>query len=262
MPVVGENTTAIKWVALRMPNARGWPARFGGVWMRTRPGVNSQSLLSQLRDDCPTCPAWPDPYNSSLAAAADAVAGEKLALMPMWLGHGFMTRGRRGLWEPQMLGGAPRRQVMGHIWSVPYGMYGKKAVQMALGEFDFEVADRARSGLAGQNHSAYLACHNYQPWYKEVPGPDAAAGDGGTVEAGGVTGGKLAGGADGVGAGRREAGGAGEEGSPGDGDLCGLRLLAFHPTVSRGMSRCGGTSKCRRNLGVLRGRCGVHIIAV
>jgi len=179
-PVVGANSTGLKWIELRMPNARGWPARFGGRWMQSPVnGTGTRAFMQQLAADCPACPIWPDPLDSSLAAAADAVARERMAMLPTWLGHGMGLKA--GAWEARMVNGGrgPPRQVLGHIWSVPGIDYGKRAVQMALGSFNFSAAERARTVLsAGVQQSAWLACLRRPPWYVA----EAARKDGGFDE--------------------------------------------------------------------------------
>ncbi|KAI8472118.1 MAG: hypothetical protein J3K34DRAFT_520008 [Monoraphidium minutum] len=183
--VIGADETQLKWVELRVPNARGWPDELGGRWMRTPAGNFSAALLRQLAADCPACPLWPDPYDSTAAAAADAAPRERLALLPAWLGFGFMGRGMQGLWEPRMLGGAPAQQVIGHFWFTPGLEYGKRALALALGRFDFDAAERTRALLAGGPRAAYLACGHTVPWYALPPGQ--GGGGGGLVD-GGATG--------------------------------------------------------------------------
>jgi hypothetical protein len=267
--VVGANSTLLKWLELRMPNARGWPARFGGDWSRAfgeplvsgnvttgaAPAANASSaagggsgggaaaaFLAQLRADCPDCPGWPDPYDSSLADAADAVAPERLLLMPLWLGHGFALsgtrlRGSEGWWDSRTLGGAPPRQVMGHVWAVPGGEYGKRAVHMALGELDWRKAERVREvTTAGGQATAWSACTHHPAWYDAAGGAEAAATAGPYARRSGgavpdirsmLARRRRRGGGGGGGASRGNSTGAG----PGS-DPCELRLLALHPNVS------------------------------
>ena len=54
--------------------------------------------------DAPDLPLWPDPENSSNAAAADRVPTETFAFMPDWLGLGYWLRGRQGYWDPYVTG--------------------------------------------------------------------------------------------------------------------------------------------------------------
>lgn len=83
---------------------RGWPEDLGGQWYPTERGPYSTDFLQQLTLDAPDFPLWPDPENSSNAAAADRVPTETFAFMPSWLGLGYWLRGRKGYWDPNVTG--------------------------------------------------------------------------------------------------------------------------------------------------------------
>jgi hypothetical protein len=290
--VVGGNSTTLKWLELRMPNTRGWPARLGGDWSRAfgaplhgnatvgsggangtaGGGGGAAAFLAQLARDCPDCPSWPDPYNSSLAEAADAVPPERLLLLPLWLGHGFALsgtrlRGSEGLWDARTLDGPPR-QVMGHVWAVPGGEFGKRAVHMALGELDWRTAERVREVTTGGVQSAaWSACTNHPLWYGAAGNATATSADADGGRNGSAGGGRgplrwraLADSGSGGSHSRRRGGGSGNGGgavgaqqganaTAADAeDACDVRLLALHPSVSAG---CGwlGSWECLTGAG-------------
>eukprot|EP00798_Chlamydomonas_sp_ICE-L_P003538 gene3538-13607_t len=92
------NMSHCSTIKMRMPH-RGaeWDDATGGNTYGGPPGPLSIDFSSQLQEDCPGCPLWPDPEDVATMGEARKTATELFAFAPPFLIFGYFPRGRLGL---------------------------------------------------------------------------------------------------------------------------------------------------------------------
>lgn len=117
LPVVGSDTYKLHGFPIQVPNTRGKSVdKYGPILYPPQTGALYDELIAQFKSDCPSCPLWPDPLDSSPAslAAIDALKQEQFLYLPSWFVTGYWPRGRYGYWNAALLPGGVPQQVVGH----------------------------------------------------------------------------------------------------------------------------------------------------
>lgn len=79
---------------MTVPNNQGvWPEELGGrIYPPGERCKVSKQFLSQLRKDCPDCPAMPDHENGADAQAAAAIPSEAYLFLPPWIIFSWVSK--------------------------------------------------------------------------------------------------------------------------------------------------------------------------
>lgn len=149
---------------ISIPHFRGsWPPDLGGPAFSPRSSI-STPWIEALKADHPLL--WPDQDDPSAEAKVNSIPKEVIAYFPHWFVHTWSVAGWKGTWSKSLVesessfnpkeassshgpSGGERKSasVLAHFVHVPGGATNKITVQQLLGDYDWQVAHKAKAGV-------------------------------------------------------------------------------------------------------------------